>query len=137
MCIAEKQFYTADSNGNICQWNLQTNQPIQRIFYGEENKDGLYKVHSGAITAVAVVEDTLYSIGWDDVLRSQFVNIPLLAQPNAMAVYQNSILIVVTTDKLLTYSHSTQELSELVTLPNQTNPITVDCSSTHVYVADK
>ena len=136
LCIADKQFYTADSNGNICQWNLQTNQPIQRVFYGEENKDGLYKVHSGAITSLAVIEDTLYSVGWDDVLRSQLVNIPLPAQPNAMAVYQNSILVIVTTDGLLTYSHSTQELSDLLTLPDRTNPITVDCSSTHVYVGD-
>lgn len=59
-------FYTGDSDGIICQWDLNTGQPIKRLEPAKHD-DLMYVIHSGAIADVATLADgTVCSVGWDD-----------------------------------------------------------------------
>ena len=62
-----KKFYTGDSNGILCEWDLTTGQPVGRLSKGN-NDDLMYVTHGGAISGLAVTPGTktMYSVGWDD-----------------------------------------------------------------------
>jgi WD repeat-containing protein 1 (actin-interacting protein 1) len=59
-------FYTGDSDGILCKWDLQSIKALQRIC-PVDNKDLEYKIHSGAVSGLTVLNDSqLLSVGWDD-----------------------------------------------------------------------
>ena len=87
-------FYTGDSDGIMCQWDLQTCKPIRRLTPPEGNGDLMYVIHGGAISGLACGDKSLLSVGWDD---KMFVTdsatgqvclepVSLGAQPSAVAV---------------------------------------------------
>jgi WD40 repeat protein len=99
MCMdtTNKVFYTGDSDGLLCQWDLTTCTPIRRLEAAEGNADLMYVVHGGAVSGLSLESEsgTLQSIGWDDKLFTtsssstvQAVNMnsaSLEAQPNTIA----------------------------------------------------
>lgn len=97
--------YTGDTNGVLCQWDLGTLRPLQRLTAHDangnpNNPDLMYVVHGAtdrpaAVSGVATIVDTqgqtlLYSVGWDDqlyitqngIVRS--TSVPLGAQPRCI-----------------------------------------------------
>jgi len=59
-------FYTGDSDGIICKWDLNDLKALERIV-PPDNKDLAYQVHKGAISAATILKDSrLLTMGWDD-----------------------------------------------------------------------
>ena len=59
-------FYTGDSDGILCQWDLNNPKAIKRI-EPKDNSDLAYKVHKGTISGMTVLDDSrMMSVGWDD-----------------------------------------------------------------------
>ncbi|KAG7354241.1 WD repeat-containing protein [Nitzschia inconspicua] len=59
-------FYTGDSDGILCKWDLKKLKAIERIVPAD-NKELTYQVHSGAVSGLTVLKDRqLLSCGWDD-----------------------------------------------------------------------
>jgi WD40 repeat protein len=125
--VKHPRFYTGDTDGILCQWDLRTCRPIQRLC-PSENSDLLYHVHAGAISGVGVIVTSkatvlVLSVGWDDQLYvtnatkltgSPVVNPtakPLLAQPSAIAT--GTSVAVITTVRGL-YVVSAQEDDDVV-----------------------
>jgi WD40 repeat protein len=60
-------FYTGDTDGILCKWDLTTCEPICRLEPAEGNDDLMYVVHGGAISGLATTASgSLLSVGWDD-----------------------------------------------------------------------
>jgi WD40 repeat protein len=63
---AKGVFYTGDSDGILCTWDLKSIKALKRICPAD-NKDLEYKIHSGAVSGLTVLKDSqLLSVGWDD-----------------------------------------------------------------------
>jgi len=102
--------YTGDTDGIVCQWDLQTGRPLQRIHATNNNHDLMGKLHKGSISCLTIVPTTghLFSAGWDDTLRisnSQGKIIEplaqkLQAQPNAMST-GTTLTVIMTVEGLL------------------------------------
>ena len=113
--------YTADTDGIIIEWNGSTGVANGRVsLAGEPDLDLTHKVHTGAITSLVFQEETLYSCGWDDCVRttterSCIGQLKTESQPNAMA-RGSSLIVVMTVDGLL-FIKDNQITSELVRLP--------------------
>lgn len=59
-------FYTGDSDGILCKWDLKNIKTLHRIVPAD-NKELMYKVHGGAISGLTILKDSLLlSVGWDD-----------------------------------------------------------------------
>lgn len=93
-------FYTGDSDGLLCQWDLSTAQPIKRI-EPANHSDLLFVVHGGAISGVAAMGDgSLLSIGWDDKMyvskagKASADGVALEAQPSGVASGTNVAAII-------------------------------------------
>ena len=99
-------FYTGDSNGLLCQWDLATAQPKKRL-EPSNHTDLMYVIHGGAISGVTALGDgSLLSVGWDDKVFVTDKNgkvgatpISLPAQPTCVAS-GTSVAIVVTVQGL-------------------------------------
>ncbi|GAX26631.1 hypothetical protein FisN_2Hh437 [Fistulifera solaris] len=95
--VASGVFYTGDSDGVLCQWDLKTCTAKGRLLPSEGNADLMYVVHTGAVSGLAVMNGALLSVGWDDKLfvtpsGSLQVNMEpeiIGAQPSAIAVGTN------------------------------------------------
>lgn len=93
-------FYSGDTDGILCQWKLETAQPMKRIA-PVDNNDLMYVVHSGAISGLTTLPDgRLLSVGWDDKLyvtdTKGKVGSPtaLPAQPSFTCTGTNLVVIV-------------------------------------------
>jgi WD40 repeat protein len=63
---SKKVFYTGDSDGIICKWDLKQVKALERII-PPNDKEITYQTHKGAVSALTVLEDSrLLSMGWDD-----------------------------------------------------------------------
>eukprot|EP00538_Stauroneis_constricta_P011161 CAMPEP_0119557100 /NCGR_PEP_ID=MMETSP1352-20130426/8871_1 /TAXON_ID=265584 /ORGANISM="Stauroneis constricta, Strain CCMP1120" /LENGTH=661 /DNA_ID=CAMNT_0007604147 /DNA_START=57 /DNA_END=2042 /DNA_ORIENTATION=+ len=59
-------FYTGDSDGILCKWNLKDLKALKRIS-PTTNDDLDYVVHKGAINGLTILGDgSMMSVGWDD-----------------------------------------------------------------------
>lgn len=99
-------FYTGDSDGILCKWDLKTIKAIERICPAD-NKDLDYKIHAGAISGLTVLGDSqLLSVGWDDTGyytndgRLQSGKLDIGAQPSGIAT-GGKITAIVTVKGLL------------------------------------
>mmetsp|Transcript_7829 Transcript_7829/g.11259 ORF Transcript_7829/g.11259 Transcript_7829/m.11259 type:complete len:691 (-) Transcript_7829:358-2430(-) len=119
--------YTGDTDGILCQWDIQTGRALKRHSYNDTSKnlDLTSKVHKGAISCLTLSPTTgnLFSAGWDDTLRisnSQGIvldqdedttttNQKLPAQPNAMSTGTN-LTIIVTVEGLVLANATTGAL---------------------------
>ena len=109
-------FYTGDTNGILCKYDLKSTKPLARLEPSREggNADLMYVVHGttdrpAAISGVTVTKDgAVLSVGWDDQLYvtpkgSTVVNsdpTPLGAQPVCVAT-GGGVTCVVTVKGLL------------------------------------
>lgn len=160
---AQGLFYTGDTNGILCQWDLHTVTPIRRLeppaCGGDErgegssnnkkhnnNDDLMYVVHTGAIAGVAVTAgQRLLSVGWDDQLRFtvqgvvQATALPLGAQPCAMATGTNLACIVTVAGLLLvTIGGATPVvISPMISIPYEAQAVTVSPDDSTVFVGGK
>lgn len=98
---ANKVFYTGDSDGLVCKWDMDSCTPAGRLEPAEGNGDLMYVVHGGAVSALSVESGSLQSVGWDDKLfttapgsKSVSLNPASLgAQPNQIASGTNVTVI--------------------------------------------
>lgn len=85
-------FYTGDTDGVVCQWNMETGKAIKRI-QPPESTDMLGKMHGDAVISSLACNCTgaLLTAGWDDTVRvidktnDVVGTIALEAQPHAMS----------------------------------------------------
>lgn len=136
--------YTGDSNGVICQWDTSTNSTIGRvqpISKDDIADDRLHKVHAGTISSMVLMEDdTLLSVGWDDLLRitkgqqEHATPIALPSQPNALSKGTH-VVVIMTVDGLLLYTNN-HTLSDLIPLEYQPTSICVSKDDTTLYVGN-
>ena len=116
-------FYTGDTDGIMCKWDLATTKPIGRLEPPEGNADLMYVIHSGAISGVATVsEGTLYSVGWDDKFyctdkdgKVGMSPVALGAQPTCIAT-GSSVGVIVTVNGLLLVKDG-KLTSEMISIP--------------------
>jgi len=97
-------FYTGDSDGILCAWDLASCEPKWRIEPPEGNNDLMYVVHGGAVSTLSCLKDgSLHSTGWDDKIvttlngsKSAEMN-PLLLGAQPVASASGSMITVVAT----------------------------------------
>lgn len=59
-------FFTGDSDGIVCKWDLKKIKAIERICPAD-NKELEYQIHGGAVSGMTILKDSqLLSVGWDD-----------------------------------------------------------------------
>jgi WD repeat-containing protein 1 (actin-interacting protein 1) len=59
-------FYTGDSDGILCKWDLKSPKALKRI-EPKDNSDLTYQVHGGTISCMTILSDSrMMSMGWDD-----------------------------------------------------------------------
>ena len=138
--------YTADSDGCICKWDVQSNSAITNVQRAIDTSDDcerfdstfMNKVHSGAITSLICGNDgTLLSIGWDDKIRFSLDAIltkstQLDAQPNSIA--KGTSLIAVLTVKGIVLLKNNDIISDLIPLDYEALSICVSSNDQTVYV---
>jgi len=145
---SEYRIYTADTDGVIVVWDGITGRAIGRITTA--NNDGQHainnnidpsKVHAGAtITSLVYINDTLYSTGWDDHVRTTIYGqllcdndaMKLDAQPNAMTAGTN--LIVVMTVNGLVLLKDKVIITELFHLPYTATSVCLSVDDTTLFV---
>ena len=96
-----KVFFTGDSDGLICKWDMESCTPISRLEPAEGNGDLMYVVHGGAVSGLSVASGAVQSVGWDDKLfetakgaKAVSMNPASLdAQPNSIASGTNLTVI--------------------------------------------
>lgn len=135
-------FFTGDTNGILCQWDLKTTKATARIVPPQGNPDLMYVVHGtadkpGAISGVAVAPGSgaLYSVGWDDNLYVTSAlgvvdkdPVPLGAQPVCIATGKDVGCIATVKGLLLVKNGK---------LSSSMHPITYDAKSVCVSADDK
>lgn len=98
-------FYTGDTDGILCQWDLATTKCLKRLEPPEGNPDLLYIVHGtsdrpAAISGLAICGGQLLSVGWDDQMYTTkgdqvgLTPTSLGAQPSAIAAGTQTAVIV-------------------------------------------
>lgn len=133
--------YTADTDGVIVEWDGASGQAKGRITHADEvDADLSGKIHAGAtITSLAfdVTDDTLYSAGWDDYVRTTTGRrcngkLKVEAQPNAMSS-GTSLLVVMTVEGLILIK-DIQPVSELIRLPYTATAVHLSNDDSTLYV---
>jgi len=134
-------FYTGDTDGILCQWDLKTVSPKQRIVPAEGNGDLMYVVHSGAVSGLAVCKGNLLSTGWDDMMRvssikgqEQMKPSSLGAQPTAIAA-GTKVACIATVNGLVVVSDGT--VGSLISIPYEASAVAVAKNDETVYVGGK
>lgn len=136
-------FYTGDTDGIICVWDLKTFQPIRRLEPPEGNDDLMYVVHKGAISSLAcTIVGSLLSVGWDDKMYVTNENgkvgmnpVSLPAQPSAIASGTN--LAVIATVQGLLLVENGKILGDLITTSYEPQAVCVTKNNETVYVGGK
>jgi WD40 repeat protein len=90
---AKGVFYTGDSNGILCKWDMKEIKALARVV-PSDNSELTYQVHGGAINGMTVTDDSrLVSVGWDDTVNFTSASgvleadkkVDITAQPVAIA----------------------------------------------------
>lgn len=134
-----KTFYTGDTDGILCEWDLITTKPIRRLEPPEGNDDLMFVTHGGAISGLAVASKngTMYSVGWDD--KCFITNqgklgmnpLSLAAQPSSVAAGAE-LVVICTVNGLQVVRGKT--ISDMITIPYTANVACVTKDDATVYV---
>ena len=137
--FASGKFYTGDTDGIMCEWDLMTGKPTRRLDPPQGNSDLMFVTHGGAISGMAFApgSKTLYSVGWDDkafVTKDGKVgtgSLSLGGQPTAAAAGTN--VTVVCTVKGLQVIKGTS-ISDLISTSYAPQAVCVTKDDKTVYV---
>lgn len=138
---ANKVFYTGDSDGLICRWDMTSCTPMGRLEPAEGNGDLMYVVHGGAVSGLSVESGSLQSVGWDDKLfctakgATQVGMNPtgLGAQPNFIA--SGTTLTVIGTVQGLVLSKAGKVTSTgIISIPYEATAVCISENDKTVYV---
>jgi len=132
-------FYTGDSDGILCKWDLKEIKAIDRIIPSND-KDLTYRVHSGAICALTILEHShLVSMGWDDTAyytkngKLQSESLDIKAQPVAASTGR-SITAILTVKGVLLLKNGKQVSQGILPLKYNGNCITVANDDKTIYI---
>mmetsp|Transcript_18762 Transcript_18762/g.37640 ORF Transcript_18762/g.37640 Transcript_18762/m.37640 type:complete len:680 (+) Transcript_18762:105-2144(+) len=142
MDTANKVFYTGDSDGLICKWDMESCTPIGRLEPGEGNDDLMYVVHGGAVSGLSVESGALQSVGWDDKLfaadkGAKAVNMnpsALGAQPNSIAS-GTSLTVIGTVQGIVLSKGGKLTSSGVISVPYDVNSVAVTKDDKTVFAA--
>jgi WD40 repeat protein len=132
-------FYTGDTDGILCKWDLSTCEPICRLEPAEGNPDLMYVVHGGAISGLATTASgSLLSVGWDD---KMFVTdkqgsvglepVALGAQPSAITT-GTDLGVIATVEGILLVKDG--KISEMIKVPYGAQAVCVSKDDKTVFV---
>jgi WD40 repeat protein len=133
-------FYTGDSDGILCRWDLKTIQALERI-RPTDNSELMYQVHGGAVSGLTILKDSqLLSVGWDDtgyytssagILQSGKLEIP--AQPIAVST-GTSLTAIATVNGVLLLKDGNVVSKGLLPLSFKANCICVSKDDKTIYI---
>eukprot|EP00536_Pseudo-nitzschia_multiseries_P012358 jgi/Psemu1/260507/estExt_Genewise1Plus.C_4680021 len=132
-------FYTGDSDGILCKWDLKELKALERVVPAD-NKELSYQVHKGAISAATILKDSqLLSMGWDDVgyytkngkLQSGMLD--LKAQPVAVST-GTSLTAILTVKGVILLKDGKQSSSGILPLNYTANCIEVAKNDSAIYI---
>jgi len=132
-------FYTGDSDGIVCKWDLKEVKALERIV-PPNDKDITYQVHKGAISGMTVLKDSqLLSLGWDDTGRYtktgklQSETLDVTAQPVAVATGTN-LTAVLTVNGVMLLKNGKKSSHGVIPLSYDGNCIAVSKDDSTIYV---
>jgi len=136
---ANSVFYTGDTDGILCKWDLATCEPLGRLEPPEGNADLMYVVHGGAISGLATTGNgTLLSVGWDDKLyvtdKAGSVGlepVTLGAQPSAISSGTN-VSVIATVEGILLVKDG--KISDMIKVPYAAQAVCVSKDDKTIYV---
>lgn len=142
MALDEKrgQLYTADTDGLLCQYSLQSGKALKR-FSSPGSTDLLGRMHGDAtISCLSVTASgRVLTAGWDDAVRMverdgsvAEQSIALDAQPNAMAT-GTELTVVVTTGGLVLLKDGAA-VSSMISMPYTALSACVSANDSTIYV---
>ena len=132
-------FYTGDSDGIICKWDLKNIKALERVV-PKDNQDLSYAVHGGAINGMTILKDSqLLSVGWDDTGyytkngKLTGDKLGLTAQPSAVST-GTSVTAIATVKGIMLLKDGKQVSSGLINISYEANCICVSKDDKTVYV---
>jgi WD40 repeat protein len=132
-------FFTADSDGIICKWDLKKLNALERIIPAD-NKELSYQVHKGAISAMTVLKDSrLVSMGWDDTAhytkdgKLQSESLDITAQPIAVST-GTSLTAILTVKGVMLLKDGKQVSKGILPLSYEANCILISKDDKTIYV---
>lgn len=132
-------FYTGDSDGILCKWDLKNMKAIERIVPAENN-DLSYRVHMGAISALTILKDSqLLSMGWDDTAyftkngKLQTESIDITAQPTAVST-GTSLTAILTVKGIMILQVGKPLSNQIHSLSYDANCVAVSKDDKKIYV---
>mmetsp|Transcript_3906 Transcript_3906/g.8509 ORF Transcript_3906/g.8509 Transcript_3906/m.8509 type:complete len:662 (+) Transcript_3906:143-2128(+) len=132
-------FYTGDSNGILCKWDLKQVKPIERIIPAD-NKELNYDVHTGTISALTILKDSqLLSMGWDDTGyytkggKLQSDSLDIKAQPSAAST-GTDLTAVLTVKGVMLLKGGKQSSDGILPLGYEANCILVSKDDKTIYI---
>ncbi|GKZ01376.1 hypothetical protein MPSEU_001088500 [Mayamaea pseudoterrestris] len=138
-------FFTGDTNGILCEWDLKTTKCLRRLEPPGGDPDLMNVVHGttakpAAVSGVAMTSSRLYSVGWDDTMWVASLKdgsiekdgVSLHAQPSSISTGTNVGLIV--TVKGLLLVNADGKVSDLILIPYEANCAIVSKDDRMVYV---
>jgi WD40 repeat protein len=135
----KKVFYTGDSDGIMCQWDLEKIKSIGRVV-PLDNKDLMYSVHSGAINGMSVLGNSkLVSVGWDDTAyytkagKLETDKLDITAQPTSISTGK-SLTAIATVKGIMLLKNGKQVSSGIIPISYDANVICVSKDDSKVYV---
>jgi WD40 repeat protein len=132
-------FYTGDSDGILCKWDLKKFKALERIVPAD-NKELMYQVHGGAISGLTVLKDSqLLSVGWDD--KAHFTKngkltsekVDIAAQPVAIST-GTSLTAILTVNGVMLLKDGKQVSKGLLPLNHEANCILVTKDDKTIYI---
>lgn len=132
-------FYTGDSDGILCKWDLKEVKALDRIT-PSNNKDLTYQVHGGAICAMTILDDSqLMSMGWDDTAyytkngKLQSDSLDIKAQPVATSTGK-SLTAILTVKGVVLLKNGKQVSQGILPLEYEGNCIAVAKDDKTIYI---
>jgi len=136
---ANALFYTGDSDGILCKWDLKEIKALERILPADNN-DLMYRIHKGTICATTILKDSqLLSMGWDDTAyytkngKLQSDSLDLKAQPVAVST-GTSLTAILTVKGVILLKDGKQVSSEIIPLEYTANCIEVAKDDSTIYI---
>ena len=140
MDLGRGVFYTGDTDGLLCQWDVKTGKPIRRLEPAEGNADLMFVVHTGAISGLAATGNgSLLSVGWDDKMNIADASgqlslspLALAAQPTTIASGTN-LAVIVTVQGLLLVKDG-KAAGDIISIPFAAQAACITKDDSTVYV---
>ena len=132
-------FYTGDSDGILCKWDLKEVKALERIIPAD-NKELSYQIHKGAVSALTVLKDSqLLSLGWDDTAyytknsKLQAGPLDITAQPIAVST-GTSLTAILTVKGVMLLKDGKQVSSGILPLNYTANCLVVAKDDKTIYI---